>query len=123
MLLLDRFDRAMNGRIPFLSAMAALGASDHDDDKHSYMELVDFLRQHGARKSRPVAPRRREGVLLQVHQRSSLFLLLPFANSDYLRVQSRLVEASVDQLRYLPVSGGHQVNAVLMEKALQILPG
>lgn len=48
-LLLDRFDRAMNGRIPFLSAMAALGASDHEKQKHSYMELVDFLRQHGAR--------------------------------------------------------------------------
>ena len=48
-LLLDRFDRAMHGRrIPFLSAMAALGASDHDEG-HSYMELVDFLRQHGAR--------------------------------------------------------------------------
>ena len=46
-LLLDRFDRAMNGRIPFLSAMAALGASDHET--HSYMEIVDFLRQHGAR--------------------------------------------------------------------------
>ena len=48
-LLLDRFDRAMHGhRIPFLSAMAALGASDHDEGR-SYMELVDFLRQHGAR--------------------------------------------------------------------------
>ena len=46
-LLLRRFDRAMNGRIPFLSAMAALGASDHE--MHSYMEFVDFLRQHGAR--------------------------------------------------------------------------
>ena len=49
-LLLDRFDRAMNGRIPFLSAMAALGASDHET--HSYMEIVDFLRQHGARPRR-----------------------------------------------------------------------
>ena len=47
-LLLDRFDRTMHGhRIPFLSAMAALGAADHE--MHSYMELVDFLRQHGAR--------------------------------------------------------------------------
>ena len=46
-LLLDRFDRAMNGRIPFLSAMAALDTADHE--MHSYMELVDFLRQHGAR--------------------------------------------------------------------------
>ena len=47
-LLLDRFDRVMHDhRIPFLSAMAALGAADHE--MHSYMELVDFLRQHGAR--------------------------------------------------------------------------
>ena len=45
-LLLSRFDRAKNGRIPFLSAMAALSAADHET--RSYMELVDFLRQHGA---------------------------------------------------------------------------
>ena len=49
-LLLDRFDRDDDGRIPFLSAMAALGALDHDT--RSYMECADFLRQHGARPVR-----------------------------------------------------------------------
>ena len=45
-LLLGRFDRAGCKRIPFLSGMAALGALDHQT--RSYLELVDFLRQHGA---------------------------------------------------------------------------
>lgn len=45
-LLLGRFDRTANGRVPFLSAMSALGSADHE--RRSYMELVDFLRQHGA---------------------------------------------------------------------------
>lgn len=45
-LLLGRFDRADGQRTPFLSGMAALGASDHQT--RSYLELVDFLRQHGA---------------------------------------------------------------------------
>lgn len=34
-------------RIPFLSALSALGAADHET--RSYLELVDFLRVHGAR--------------------------------------------------------------------------
>ena len=46
-LLLRRFDRGPNGRIPFLSAMAALGAKDHET--RGYPEFVDFLRQHGAK--------------------------------------------------------------------------
>ena len=42
-----RFDR-IGGlhRIPFLSAMSLLGA--RDNDTHSYMEIADALRQHGA---------------------------------------------------------------------------
>jgi serine/threonine-protein kinase HipA len=45
-LLLARFDRAAaNIRIPFMSAMTALDAKDHED--HSYLELVDALRQVG----------------------------------------------------------------------------
>ena len=44
-LLLRRFDRGTNGRIPFLSAMAALSANDHETN--GYPEFVDFLRQHG----------------------------------------------------------------------------
>jgi serine/threonine-protein kinase HipA len=45
-LLLRRFDRGEKGRIPFLSAMSMLGAKDNET--HSYLEIVDALRQHGA---------------------------------------------------------------------------
>ncbi len=45
-LLLRRFDRVQGGRIPFLSAMSMLGASDNES--HSYLEFVDALRQYGA---------------------------------------------------------------------------
>jgi serine/threonine-protein kinase HipA len=45
-LLLARFDRAgVNLRIPFMSAMTALDAKDHEE--HGYLELVDVLRQVG----------------------------------------------------------------------------
>ncbi len=45
-LILRRFDRESATRIPFLSAMSMLGALDLES--HSYLELVDALRQHGA---------------------------------------------------------------------------
>jgi len=45
-LLLRRFDRIANQRIPFLSAMSMLGASDRET--HSYLDFADVLRQHGA---------------------------------------------------------------------------
>jgi serine/threonine-protein kinase HipA len=46
-LLVRRFDReGATRRIPFLSAMSMLGA--RDNETHSYMEIVDALRQHGA---------------------------------------------------------------------------
>ncbi|HEY3968436.1 MAG TPA: HipA domain-containing protein [Planctomycetaceae bacterium] len=45
-LLLRRFDREGRRRIPFLSAMSMLGARDHE--RHSYLEIVDSLRQYGA---------------------------------------------------------------------------
>jgi serine/threonine-protein kinase HipA len=44
-LLLRRFDRDGERRIPFLSAMSMLGARD---EPHTYLEIVDALRQHGA---------------------------------------------------------------------------
>lgn len=45
-LLVDRFDRSpANFRIPFISAMTALQAKDHEE--HSYIEIVDALRQIG----------------------------------------------------------------------------
>jgi serine/threonine-protein kinase HipA len=45
-LLLRRFDRERGMRVPFLSAMSMLGATDQET--RSYLEFVDILRQHGA---------------------------------------------------------------------------
>jgi serine/threonine-protein kinase HipA len=45
-ILLRRFDREKNVRIPFLSAMSMLGAKDRET--RSYLEIVDALRRHGA---------------------------------------------------------------------------
>jgi len=45
--IMHRFDRDEQGRrIPFISALTALGAAD--GDTRSYLELVDILRQDGA---------------------------------------------------------------------------
>jgi serine/threonine-protein kinase HipA len=46
-MLLRRFDRRGNVRIPFLSAMSLLNAADNEP--HSYMEIADALRQYGAK--------------------------------------------------------------------------
>jgi len=45
-LLLPRFDRERGMRVPFLSAMSMLDATDHET--RSYLEFVDALRRHGA---------------------------------------------------------------------------
>lgn len=45
-LLLRRFDRHQDIRIPFLSSMSMLNANDNE--QRSYMEFVDALRQYGA---------------------------------------------------------------------------
>ncbi len=45
-LVLRRFDRVKGQRIPFLSAMSMLGASDNES--RSYLEFVDALRRYGA---------------------------------------------------------------------------
>lgn len=52
-LLLRQFDRANRYRIPFLSALSALGAGDRD--LHSYLEIADALRPHGAAVARDLA--------------------------------------------------------------------
>jgi serine/threonine-protein kinase HipA len=46
-LILRRFDRAGERRIPFLSAMSMLDAADNE--QRSYLEIVDALRQYGAK--------------------------------------------------------------------------
>lgn len=45
-LIVRRFDRVGGNRVPFLSAMSMIGASDGED--HSYLEIVDELRRHGS---------------------------------------------------------------------------
>jgi serine/threonine-protein kinase HipA len=45
-IIIRRFDRQNQQRAPFLSAMSMLGA--RDNEPHSYLEIVDALRQHGA---------------------------------------------------------------------------
>ncbi len=45
-LLLRRFDRVQNQRIPFLSAMSMLDANDNES--RSYLEFADALRRYGA---------------------------------------------------------------------------
>lgn len=52
-LLLRRFDREGDIRIPFLSAMSMLGAADNED--HSYLEIVDVLRQYGSQPEQDCA--------------------------------------------------------------------
>jgi serine/threonine-protein kinase HipA len=46
-LLLSRFDREKERRIPFLSAMSMLDADDND--QRSYLEIADALRRYGAK--------------------------------------------------------------------------
>lgn len=45
-LILKRFDRHFEKRIPYLSAMSLIGAKDNE--QHSYLEIADALRFHGA---------------------------------------------------------------------------
>jgi serine/threonine-protein kinase HipA len=45
-LIITRFDRKNGKRIPFLSAMSMLGASDNEE--HSYLEMAYALAQNGA---------------------------------------------------------------------------
>jgi serine/threonine-protein kinase HipA len=44
---MERFDRIDAARVPFMSAMTALDAKDHSDDR-SYLEILDVIRQVGA---------------------------------------------------------------------------
>ena len=44
--MLRRFDRDSDRRVPYLSAMSMLGATD--GDQRSYLEIADALRQHGS---------------------------------------------------------------------------
>ncbi len=45
-LIIRRFDREGKQRIPFLSAMSMMGAKD--GDQHSYLEIIDAIKQYGS---------------------------------------------------------------------------
>jgi serine/threonine-protein kinase HipA len=46
--LVRRFDRAANGRLMYVSAATLLGADAIAQTEHTYTEIVDAIRQHGA---------------------------------------------------------------------------
>lgn len=46
--LVRRFDRQAGGRIPYISAATMLGVAPGDPSDHSYAEIMDALREHGA---------------------------------------------------------------------------
>jgi serine/threonine-protein kinase HipA len=52
-LLVRRFDRRDDARVPFLSAMSMLGAGDKEE--HSYLEIAEALRRHGAAPKQDLA--------------------------------------------------------------------
>jgi serine/threonine-protein kinase HipA len=52
-LLLERFDRLKSQRIPFISAMSMLEA--RDNEQRSYLEIVDVIRQYGAKPKIDIA--------------------------------------------------------------------
>jgi serine/threonine-protein kinase HipA len=81
-LLLRRFDRDGKRRIPFLSAMSMLGAKDNET--HSYLEIVDALRQHGA------APK----ADMEELWRRIVFNILISNTDDHLRNHGFLYEGS-----------------------------
>jgi serine/threonine-protein kinase HipA len=82
-LLARRFDREGTRRIPFLSAMSMLSAAD--SELHSYLEIADALRQHGAAASRD----------LEQLWRRIVFNVLISNTDDHLRNHGFLYAGSV----------------------------
>ncbi|MDC0413310.1 type II toxin-antitoxin system HipA family toxin [Pelagibacteraceae bacterium] len=72
-LISHRFDRVGKKRIPFLSAMSLLSA--HDNERRSYIEIVDAIRQYGS------------NVEANIHQlwRRMVFNILISNSDDHLR--------------------------------------
>jgi serine/threonine-protein kinase HipA len=83
-LLIGRFDRRDGDiRVPFMSAMTALGARDRDED-HSYLEIVDALRQMGGAPDRDIRQLWRRMV----------FNILVSNTDDHLRNHGFLLDAA-----------------------------
>lgn len=105
-LLLQRFDRNGAKRVPFSSALTALGASDNED--HSYLELIDVLRREGADV---------EGDLKQLWRRVVFNLLVSntddhLRNHAFLRVRSGWKLAPAYDLNPVPTDVRPRVHAL-----------
>lgn len=81
-LVVGRFDRRDGARIPFVSAMSMVGAADNET--HSYLEIAEALRRHGA------APKQ---DLVQLWRRI-VFNVLISNTDDHLRNHGFLYEGS-----------------------------
>ncbi|MDR1208326.1 MAG: type II toxin-antitoxin system HipA family toxin [Holosporales bacterium] len=84
MIIIRRFDRNGQKRVPFLSAMSMLGASDNESG-HSYLEIADALTQYGA------SPR---SDLAELWRRI-VFNILISNTDDHLRNHSFLYEVGM----------------------------
>ncbi len=104
-LLLRRFDRTVNHRIPFLSAMSMLSASDNEP--RSYLEFVDALRRYGA------APKKDMDALW----RRIVFNVLISNTDDHLRNHGFLYSDS-DGWRLAPA---YDLNPVPTDIKLRVL--
>lgn len=110
-MLLRRFDRRGDVRIPFLSAMSLLNATDNEP--HSYMEIADALRQYGAKADDDCAQLWRRIVLSILisntddHLRNHGFLYEPSAgwrlspaydlNPVPVDIKSRVLTTAIDE--------------------------
>lgn len=104
-LLLRRFDRQGNIRIPFLSAMSMLGAQD--GETRSYLEFVDVLRQYGANPKSDMCALWRRIV----------FNILIANTDDHLRNHGFLLE-SADGWRLAPAYDLNPVPADIRARVL-----
>lgn len=105
-LIVRRFDRLGGNRVPFLSAMSMIGASDGED--HSYLEIVDALRRHGADVARD---------LPQLWRRIAFGVLVSNLD-DHLRNHGFLYETAKSGWRLSPA---YDINPVPIDVQSRIL--
>ncbi len=104
-IVLRRFDRIGRQRIPFVSAMSMLGSRDHET--HSYMEIADALRQHGA------APKKDIPALW----RRMVFNILVSNTDDHLRNHGFVYESP----RGWRLSAAYDLNPVPVDIKARVL--
>ena len=112
-LLLRRFDRTMNERIPFMSALTAIAAKGNET--HSYLEIAEMLRRDGSQV---------KVDLLQLWRRIA-FNVLVSNTDDHLRNHGFLREgvgwrlAPAYDLNPMPVDVRPRVHALAIDEIEQ----